>query len=215
MEIRVLIYEDNKMVRDAMQIILNGSAGYCCCGAYADGNHWERDLNGIKPDVVLMDIELPGINGVELTRRIRERFPEVKVLIQTVFNDSDKIFRAICAGASGYLLKTDPPQKYLEAINEVYNGGAPMSSSVASKVLRFFTHHNVILVSPDGINYHLSEREKYILHLMIEGHDFKSIAALAYISYETVRSHVKQIYKKLHVAGRTEAIMKAIQQGLS
>lgn len=215
MDIRVAIFEDNKLVRDALQAILNGTSGFNCTGVFSDGNHWEQDIKRSQPDVVLMDIEMPGLNGIELTGLIVEAFPEVKILIQTVFNDNEKIFQALCAGASGYILKNDPPHKYLDSINEVYNGGAPISSAVAKRMLGFFANKNVILVSPGNTDFQLSEREKEILHLMVEGHNYKFIADKSFISYETVRTHVKHIYKKLHVASRSEAIRKAIQQGLS
>jgi DNA-binding NarL/FixJ family response regulator len=215
MEIRVAIFEDNKLVRDALEAILNGTPGYTCCGISADGNYWEDDIKRSKPDVVLMDIEMPGLNGIEVTQHITDVFPEIKILIQTVFNDSEKIFQALCAGASGYILKNDPPHKYLEAINEVYNGGAPISASVAKKVLGFFANKNVVLTAPGSTDYLLSDREKEILRLMVDGHNYKTIADRSFISYETVRTHVKHIYKKLHVASRSEAVMKAIQQGLS
>jgi DNA-binding NarL/FixJ family response regulator len=215
MEIRVAIFEDNKLVRDALKAILSGTPGYSCTGVFADGNRWEQDIKRSEPDVVLMDIEMPGLSGIEITKHIREKFPEVKILIQTVFNDSEKIFQALCAGASGYILKNDPPHKYLDAINEVYNGGAPISPTVAKKMLGFFANKNIILVSPGTTDYQLSEREKELLRLMVEGHDYKTIAGKAFISYETVRTHVKHIYSKLHVASRSEAIMKAIQHGLN
>lgn len=215
MDIRVAIFEDNKLVRDALQTILNGTSGFTCCGAFADGNRWETDVNRSEPDVVLMDIEMPGLNGIEITRKICEKFPHIKILMQTVFNDSEKIFLALCAGASGYILKNDPPHKFIEAINEVYSGGAPISPAVAKKVLGFFANQNVILVSPGNEDYHLSEREKEILSLMTEACNYKAIAEKLYISYETVRTHAKNIYKKLHVTSRSEAVMKAIQQGLS
>lgn len=215
MDIRVTLFEDNKLVRDALQAILNGTAGFTCSGAFADGNRWEININQSNPDVVLMDIEMPGLNGIEITRKISDRFPQIKILMQTVFNDSEKIFLALCAGASGYILKNDPPHKFIEAINEVYNGGAPVSSAVAKKVFGFFSNKNIILVSPGNEDYHLSEREKEILHLMTEGLNYKSIAEKSFISYETVRTHVKNIYKKLHVTSRNEAVMKAIQKDLS
>jgi len=215
MDIRVAIFEDNKLVRDALQTILNGTNGYMCSGAFADGNRWLLDIKRSEPNVVLMDIEMPGMSGIEVTRKICESFPHIKILIQTVFNDTEKIFLALCAGASGYILKNDPPHKYLEAINEVYDGGAPVSPSVAKKLLGFFSNKNVILVSPGNTDYQLSEREKELLSLMVEGLNYKAIAERAFISYETVRTHVKHIYKKLHVASRSEAVMKAIQQGLS
>jgi DNA-binding NarL/FixJ family response regulator len=215
MDIRVALFEDNKLVRDALQAILNGTPGFACCGAWADGNTWESDIKRSEPDVVLMDIELPGLNGIEITKKICDRFPHIKILMQTVFNDSEKIFLALCAGASGYILKNDPPHKFIDAISEVYSGGAPISSAVAKKVLGFFTNQNIILVSPGNEDYHLSEREKEILHMMIESSNYKVIAEKTFISYETVRTHVKNIYKKLHVSSRNEAVMKAIQQGLS
>src|SRR5215831_15453340 len=109
MEIRVAIFEDNKLVRDALEAILNGTAGYQCTGAFADGNNIDRDIRRSEPDVVMMDIEMPGIDGIEATKIIHNKFPEIKILIQTVFNDNDKIFNALCAGASGYILKNDPP----------------------------------------------------------------------------------------------------------
>jgi DNA-binding NarL/FixJ family response regulator len=215
MDIRVAIFEDNKLVRDALQTIFNGTPGFTCCGAFADGNRWETNINRSEPDVVLMDIEMPGLNGIEITGKICERFPRIKILMQTVFNDSEKIFLALRAGASGYILKNDPPHKFIEAISEVYSGGAPISSAVAKKILSFFANQNVILVSPGNEDYHLSEREKEILRLMAEAFNYKAIAEKLYISYETVRTHVKNIYKKLHVSSRSEAVLKAIQQGLS
>jgi len=215
MEIRVGIFEDNKIIRDAMQAILNGTPGYICCAVFADGNSWERNIRSCEPDVVLMDIEMPGMNGIEVTRLIHDKFPLVKVLIQTVFNDSERIFTALSAGASGYILKTDTPARQIEAIHEVFNGGAPMSPSIAKKVLQFFMAKNVILISPTATDYQLSDREKEILGMMTEGHNYRSIADKAFISYETVRTHVKNIYRKLHVASRSEAILKARQHGLA
>jgi DNA-binding NarL/FixJ family response regulator len=215
MDIRVTLFEDNKLVRDALQAILNGTPGFSCSGTFADGNRWEQDIMRSEPDVVLMDIEMPGLNGIEITRNICDRFPNIKILMQTVFNDSEKIFLALCAGASGYILKNDPPHKFIEAIKEVYSGGAPVSSAVAKKILGFFANQNVILVAPGSEDYHLSEREKEILHLMVEAFNYRAIAEKTFVSYETVRTHVKNIYKKLHVTSRHEAITKAIQQGLS
>ena len=214
MEIKCAIFEDNKLVRDALQAILNGTPGYTCCGAFADGNRWLEDIKRSDPDVVLMDIEMPGLNGIEISQQLHQVFPDLKILIQTVFNDSEKIFSALCAGASGYILKNDSPVKYLEAIKEVYNGGAPMNSIVAKKVLGFFGNKNVILIAPDTNDYQLSQREKEILQLMVSGDNYKAIAGKAFISYETVRTHVKNIYKKLHVVCRSEAVLKAIQQGI-
>ena len=214
MEIRVAIFEDNKLVREALNAILNGTPGYLCSGMFPNGDNWNMNILLSKPDVVLMDIEMPGLDGIELTKLIKEKYPDIKILIQTVFADNDKIFNALCGGASGYILKNDPPNKYLEAINEIFNGGAPINPIIAKKVMSFFTSKNIILVQPSNQDYQLSEREKEILRMMVDGLDFAKIAQTAFISYETVRTHVKKIYKKLHVACRSEAVMKAIQQGV-
>ncbi|MBK8929678.1 MAG: response regulator transcription factor [Chitinophagaceae bacterium] len=214
MQIDVAIFEDNKLIRDALVAILNGTHQYNCVGAFDNGKFWEEQLQRGKPDVVLMDIEMPGLDGIELTRLITQKFENIKVLIQTVFDDTGKIFHALCAGASGYILKTDPPHKYLEAITEVYNGGSFMNAGVARKTLSFFTNKNIMMMAPQSEKFNLTEREKEILQRLIESRSLRSIAESLFISLETVRTHVKHIYKKLHVANRTEAVMKAIQQGL-
>ncbi len=214
MEIRVAIFEDSKLIRDALQAIISGTSGYNCTGAFADCNRLTEDIRRSDPDVVMMDIEMPGINGIEATALLHNDFPDIKVLIQTVFNDSEKIFKALCAGASGYILKNDPPAKQLEAIQEVFNGGSPMNPSVAKKVFTFFQNKNVILATPGEDNFGLSTREQEILSMMVQGHNCKTIADKAFISYETVRTHVKKIYRKLHVVSKSEAVLKATQQGL-
>lgn len=215
MDIKVAIFEDGKLIREALQTILNGTSGFACTGAFNNGSNWEADLRRSNPDVVLMDIEMPGMDGIALTRLITTKYPEVKVLIQTVFDDSPKIFNALCAGASGYILKNDPPSRYLEAIAEIHKGAAFMNASVAKKMFSFFTQKNIILAQPEGTDFGLSERERDVLKELIEGLQLKDIAAKLFISTETVRTHVKHIYAKLHVANRTEAVIKAVQQGLA
>lgn len=208
------IFEDNKLIREALQTIINGSPGFICTGAFANVNQVRGDVRFSRPDVVLMDIEMPGRTGIEATKILKEEFPEVKVLIQTVFNDNEKIFNALCAGASGYILKTDSPVRQLDAIKEVYGGGGAMSTSIAQKVMQFFVNRNVILVTPNQSDLGLSVREKEILALMVQGLSYKDMADKAFISYETIRTHVKHIYKKLHVACRSDAVLKARQEGI-
>ena len=214
MEIRVAIFEDNKLVRDALEAILNGTPGYTCTGTFSSGSNWKTDIPKSNPQVILMDIEMPGPDGIALTKIITEQYPDIKILIQTVFDDSEKIFRALCAGAAGYILKNDPPNKYLEAIVEVHEGKASINASIAKKVIGFFANKNVVMAAPSGEDYHLSTREQEILKHIVTGKSLKEIAAALFISYDTIRTHSKHIYKKLQVASRSEASMKAIQQGL-
>ena len=212
MDIRVAIFEDRKLIRDAYEAIINGTPGFCCTGSFSNASDITHSMQRSTPDVSLMDIEMPGMDGVEATQLIHERFPGVKVLIQTVFDDDEKVFKAICAGASGYILKSTTPSKLIESIAEVYNGGAPMSPGIASRVLRLFQKIAPQAIATDEED--LSKREKEILSLMVDGYTFKEIAEKSFISYETVRTHVKSIYKKLHVASSTEAVDKALRQGI-
>lgn len=176
MEIKVAIFEDNKLIREGLKTIINKTDGFACTGTFVNVNQIEADVIFSRPDVVLMDIEMPGRNGIEATKIIKSKFPEVKVLIQTVFNDNDKIFNALCTGASGYILKTDSPLKQMQALDEVCNGGASMSPAIAHKVMQFFVRQNIILVQPNTVDFELSNREKEILSLMIEGDNYRKIA---------------------------------------
>ena len=211
MDFNVAIFEDNTLVRGALETILNGTPGFNCCGTFPDANNCIDKVNRSKPDVVLMDIEMPGTDGIQATQLLSKEFPGIRIIIQTVFNDSEKIFKALCAGASGYILKNDPHNKYLEAVSEVYSGGASMNVSVAKKALAFFTQTSLKIFREDDLEHQLSNREKEILSLMTQGMDYKTIADTIFISYDTVRTHVKHIYKKLHVNSRAEALQKAAQ----
>ncbi len=207
-QIRVILYDDNARVRDAVSMLLSVTPGIDFVGAFPDCNQLMRDILATRPDVILMDIDMPGIDGVQAVEKIRELNPDIKVLMQTVFDDSNRIFAAICAGAHGYILKNTPPDKIIESIREVYQGGAPMTPEVASKVLR-------LLASDRQVQYHqaeytLSAREKEVLKLLVEGKAYKMISAELHISYDTVRAHIKKIYEKLHVSSMTEAVAKAI-----
>jgi DNA-binding NarL/FixJ family response regulator len=213
LEIKVAIFEDNKLMRNGYEAICNGTVGISCCGAFTDVDDLDFKIRRTKPDVVLMDIELPSTDGITATKNILKNFPEIKILIQTVFEDDDKIFDAICAGASGYILKSTSPARLVEAILEVSSGGSPMSPYIANRVLKLFQQIALPAHSYDE-NFLLSSREKEILLLMTNGNNLRHIADKSFISYETVRTHVKRIYKKLHVASASEAVAKAIRERL-
>ncbi len=211
-EIRVAIFEDNPIMMDAYRSILNGSPGYKCTGSFSSCNNWKHDIQKSDPDVVLMDIEMTGLNGIEATRLIKKEYPEVRILVQTVFEDETKIFEALCAGANGYILKNTSPVKMLEAVTDVKTGGVAFNPVVAAKVASLF--QQFIAPSQTINDYHLTEREKEILHLLTEGMPMPRIAEKIFLGYETVRSYVKSIYQKLHVASATEAVAKALKEKL-
>jgi len=212
MSISVCIVEDHKRLREGLVQLIENSEGYTVCAVFPNANNIVKNLRNCLPDIVLLDIQMPGINGIEALGLIRKEFPDLKIIIQTVFEDEDKIFAAICAGASGYILKNTPPQKYLEAIAEAHAGGAPITGNIAAKVLTIFRQNNP---TPNTENFKLSDREKEILDCLVKGLSYKMIADKCNISYDTVRFHMKNIYSKLHVNSMTEAVAKAIQNKLT
>jgi DNA-binding NarL/FixJ family response regulator len=165
------------------------------------------EIQAFNPDVVLMDIDMPGVNGLEGLKRIREVNDEVKILMLTVFDDNKNIFQAISSGANGYILKKTPPARLLEYITEAKSGGAPMTASVATQVLKMFSSMN----NDRGEDYNLSDREKQVLQFLVDGYSYKMIASEMFISIDTVRSHIKKIYEKLHVNSKSEAVAKAFK----
>ncbi len=211
-EIRVAIFEDNPIMTDAYRSILNGSPGFMCTGCFSSCNNWKSDIQKSNPDVILMDIEMTGLTGIEATRLIKKEYPDIPILIQTVFEDDTKIFEALCAGASGYILKKTSPVKMLEAITDVKNGGAAFNPAIAAKVAALF--QQFIAASPSRDTYQLTTREKEILQLLTEGMPMPRIAEKIFLGYETVRGYVKSIYQKLHVASATEAVAKALKEKL-
>jgi DNA-binding NarL/FixJ family response regulator len=208
MDIRVVIFEDNLSLRQGLYQLINGSDGFECVGAFEDCMNLIKNIEDTRPQVVLMDIGMPGINGIEAVNILRQKFPELKILMQTIFEDSDKIFESILAGASGYFLKTTSPARILEFIKETYEGGAPMSPSVATKVLKMMAEQ---APSAKVNNFNLSEREKEILSCLVKGMSYKLIADACFISIDTVRGHIRNIYEKLHVHSKGEAIAIAIK----
>lgn len=214
MDVKVTIFEDRKAVREAISLLVQGTAGLELAGAFPDCENLESRIEDSHPDVILMDIEMPGMNGVEAVRVIKRKFPEITVVMQTVFEDDDKVFDAICSGASGYLLKDTPPSRLMESIKEAYEGGAPMSPTIAKKTLNLFQKFLSPLSGNTHIDYHLSPREKEVLELLVKGFSYKMIAASCGISFDTVRTHIRNIYEKLHVASMSEAVAKAIRERL-
>jgi DNA-binding NarL/FixJ family response regulator len=210
--IRVLAFDDNKDLREMLRMLVDAQADMTCVGVHPDLAHVQRDVAEAKPDVIVMDIQMPGMDGIAGVRVIRALFPEARILMQTVFEDEDKVFDAICAGANGYILKTAGADGIVRAIRDVYAGGSPMTASVAAKVLmRFRALEGTPAMAPD---HRLSGREKDVLQLLVKGRSYKMIADELGISYHTVDSHIRKIYEKLHVSSGTEAVSKAIKDRL-
>lgn len=208
-EIKVAVFEDNKARRELLKMLLETSEGFVCTGAFENCQHIIKNIVGCLPDVILMDIDMPGVNGIEGLKIVHTQFPKVKVLMQTIFEEEEKIFEAILAGADGYILKKTPPLKLLDAMREVLEGGAPMTPTVARQVLHLFNNKHY-KNTPD--NFDLTEREHEILKLLVKGLSYKMIAAECNISYATVNSHISHIYEKLHVSNAAEAVAKALGQ---
>ncbi|HNP98734.1 MAG TPA: response regulator transcription factor [Bacteroidia bacterium] len=206
--LKIILFEDNKSLREMIFHLLNGTEGFMCVGAYPDASNLDFKIEKGEPDVVLMDIDLPGINGIEATRKIKNNFPAVQVLIQSVFAEDEKVFEAICAGASGYLLKNTAPIKLLEALQEVHDGGSPMSASIARKVLSAFQKEKSKNILTD---FNLTDREIQVLEFMVQGMSYKMIADACSITLDGVRFHARNIYEKLHVHSKSEAIIKALK----
>src|SRR5215831_14719874 len=209
MNIRVTIFEDNPTRRDGLKLLLDNSPGFECAGIFENCNHVLEDVIKTQPDVVLMDIEMPGINGIEAVKKIKEENPVMPVMMQTVFDHDEKVFQSILAGATGYMLKKTPPVKLLEAIQEIYDGGAPMTPEIALKVLQFFKQKEALKTE---LPYLLTDKEKEILSCLVDGMSYKMVADKMDISYHTVNFHIRNIYQKLHVHSVSEAVAKAIKE---
>ena len=204
--IKVAIIEDQRDIRECLTFLINGTEGYSCTGSYRS---MEEALDGIGhqlPDVVLSDIGLPGMDGIEGARILKERYPNLLSLMLTVYDDDERIFDAMCAGASGYLLKKTPPARLIESLREAVQGGAPMSPEVARRVITLFRE----IRPPDRADYELTPHETRLLKLFVEGHNYKTAAAELGVSVNTVNFHVRSIYEKLQVHTRSEAVAKAL-----
>lgn len=202
--VTLVIFEDDSKLRHALKVLLDRVENYKVVGDYENCMEAGDIVKKLNPDLVIMDIDLPGQSGIEGVRQIKEASPLTPVIIHTVFEDEDKLFDSLCAGASGYLLKNSTFPELLTALDEVLHGGAPMSPSIANKVLKSF-------YKPRQNDYQLSPREKEILSWLVKGHSYKMIAADCFISYDTVKVHIKNIYNKLHVNCGREAVALALR----
>jgi DNA-binding NarL/FixJ family response regulator len=210
--IRVAIIEDNNTIREGLAALINGTTGYSCVGAYSNCEAFLTKLLSLDVNVALMDIGLPGISGIEGIARSKKIKPELNILMLTVYEDSQSVFKALCAGACGYLVKKTPPSKLLEAIKDANEGGAPMSSLIARQVIDVFqkTQNKAKEENDSG----LSSREIEVLTSLSDGNNYQEIADRLFISVDTVRHHIRNIYRKLHVHSQSEAVAKAIRKGL-
>lgn len=207
--IDVAIVEDQREIREGLAALITGTPGFRCTGRFASMEEALAGLHG-APGVVLLDIGLPGMSGIEGLGLLRERYPGLAVLMLTVYDDDDRIFEAICAGAGGYLLKTTPPARLLESITDVAGGGAPMSSEVARRVIRLFRD----IRPPTRADYDLTPHETRLLRLLVNGHNYKTAAVELGVSVNTIAFHMRRIYEKLQVHSKSEAVAKALRHRL-
>jgi DNA-binding NarL/FixJ family response regulator len=212
-DIRITIFEDSKHLRESLQIVLNGTPGFTCTSAYPDCSDLLFRVEKDRPDIVLMDIEMPGMNGIEATTIIKANFPQVQVLIQTIFFEDEYIFKAICAGASGYILKTTTLSGYIESLQDVYKGGSPMTPGIARRVMELF-RANVPAQAATATQYDLTTKEKLVLQHLVTGKSYKMIATDMELALDTIKTHIRNIYLKLQVNSNTEAVAKAMRDKL-
>lgn len=208
--IKVAIIEDLRDIREGLATMINFTEGFECVGKY---NSMEEAIASIRhrtPDIVLSDIGLPGMDGIEGVKILKESYPEMTILMLSVYTDNERIFDALCAGACGYLLKKTPPAKIIESLKEAVSGGSPMSPEIARKVVALFRDFR----PPERVDYDLTPHEERILKLLVEGHSKKTAAAALNVSFHTVSFHLRSIYEKLQVHSKSEAVAKALRQRL-
>lgn len=208
MNINVVIIEDHKEFRESIAFLLDSSEGFICSGKYSSVEEALEKMD--SADVILLDINLPGISGIEGIEKIKQNFPEVNIIMLTVFEDDKNVFHAILAGADGYLLKKSAPIRIIQAIEDAYEGGSPMTPIIAKKAINLFKNH---IPQYDGKD-NLSDREREILLLIVDGKSNDEISNKLFISLQTVRNHIRHIYQKLHVHSKSQAVAKAIKEGI-
>ena len=208
--IKATIIEDQREIRDGLVALINGTEGYQCAGGFRSMEEALEKLRQDMPDVVLCDIGLPGMSGIEGIRILKERYPNLLILMLSVYDDDDRIFDALCAGACGYLLKRTPPARLLESLKEAVSGGAPMSPEVANRVIKLFRN----IRPPDRSDYDLTPHETRLLKLLVDGHNYTTAAEELKVSYNTIKFHMRHIYEKLQVHSKSEAVSKALHNRL-
>ncbi len=208
--IRVAIVEDRREIREGLAMLIGGTEGFHCTGSYRSAEEALDKIEHNQPDAVLMDIGLPGMSGIQALQLLKELYPKMLLLMLTVYDDDERIFDAMCAGASGYLLKKTPPAKLLESLREAVAGGAPMSPEVARRVIALFRE----IRPPERASYDLTPHEARLLKLFVEGHNYKTAAAELGVTVHTVSFHLRSIYDKLQVHSKSEAVAKALQNRL-
>jgi DNA-binding NarL/FixJ family response regulator len=207
--VRIIIFEDNTRLRQSLKILLDGIESYKVCGDFENCDNAAAIVNQQEPDVIIMDIDMPHVNGIEGLRIIKEQRPQTYIIMHTVFEDDERLFQSLCAGANGYILKNSSFTNLLDAIENVLHGGAPLSPLIAKKVLQSFQQ-----TQQKNAQYKLSERETEVLHYLVKGYSYKMIAGECHISLDTVRGHIRNIYSKLHVNCGREAVTKALRDNI-
>ncbi len=208
--LNVVIVEDQLEIREGLRALIDGTGGFRCVGAYRSMEEALDRMKGAPPDVALMDIGLPGMSGIEGIGLVRERHPSTQVLMLTVYDDDDRIFQALCAGACGYLLKKTPPARLLDALREAIEGGAPLSPEVARRVITLFRDHR----PPAIAEHNLTPHETRLLRMLVDGHTYGSAAEELGVTFNTIHFHMKRIYEKLQVHSKSEAVAKALRSRL-
>jgi DNA-binding NarL/FixJ family response regulator len=209
--IKIAIVEDLREIREGLAQLINATPGYRCTGVYASMEEALEKIPNNLPDLVLSDIGLPGIDGISGIKILKERYPDLLILMLTVYDDNERIFDALCAGACGYLLKKTPWEKLVEALREAVDGGSPMSPEVARRVINLFRE----IKPPKEAAYELTPHEVRLLRMLVEGHSYKSAAAELHVSVNTIKFHLRHIYDKLQVHTKSEAVAKALRHGLT
>jgi DNA-binding NarL/FixJ family response regulator len=205
--IKVAVIEDRREIRDGLAALINGTEGYCCTGAFRSMEHALAGIGASLPDIVLVDIGLPGISGIEGIRLLKERHPALQFLVLSIYDDDERIFDALCAGACGYLLKRTAPARLLESLKEVSEGGAPMSPEVARRVIGLFRE----IRPPKHADYQLTPHQTRLLKLLADGHNYKTAAAELGVTVDTIGFHLRHIYEKLQVHSKSEAVAKGLR----